>query len=100
METTELVLKLAEIGWKGDLTNLSSLFDWLYREFQITIEKKYTTWYFWFGEWLVYKYFGIKSDEEIVTKILPDVTLLWKCSGGNLEGPSLDNFVEPEKDWT
>jgi UDP-galactopyranose mutase len=35
-----------------------------------------------------------------VDKILPDTLLLWKCKGGELEGPSMENYEEPNTDWT
>jgi hypothetical protein len=40
------------------------------------------------------------GKEDIVKKILPDITLLWKCEDGELIGPSLENYEEPNTDWT
>ena len=99
-DITELILKFGWIGWKGDLKDLDSLFDWLYKEFGIYIEEgKFSTHLIFQGSVLC-DYYGVWSKECIIQNILPDVLLLWKCEGGNLEGPSLDNFEEPNTEWT
>ena len=37
---------------------------------------------------------------KIVEEVLPDILKLWKCEDGELIGPSLGNYVEPNTDWT
>lgn len=102
MDQTELILKLAEIGWRGDLFNIFSLRDWLYKNFQILIEKRNVigSWRLWFGDKILCQYYNIRDEEDLIMKILPDITLLWKCESGILDGPSLDNYEEPKTEWT
>lgn len=99
MDQIELILKLAEIGWRGEIENIDSLFDWLYKNFQITLEKKGNTYILRFGNYVLCRYYGVKKN-EVPEKILPDVMLLWKCKDGIIDGPSLDNYEEPEVEWT
>ena len=99
MEEIELILKLSEIGWIKEIEDVDFLFDWLYRNFQISLEKRGDAYTLYFGNCILCRYYGIKKY-EIPKKILPDITLLWKCKDGIIDGPSLDNFEEPEVEWT
>ena len=101
IDTTELILKFGWLGWKGDLRDIDSLVDWLYKEYGIYIEKKKSgAFSLMFQSCVLCDYFGVNGKDDIVEKILPDITLLWKCEDGKLKGPSLDNFEEPKTDWT
>ena len=101
MEETEMILKFGWLGWRGDLSDLNFLFDWLYREFGLYLkEEQPGTFKLTFQSCTLCKYFGVRSREEIIDKILPDILLLWKCEDGKLDGPSLENYEEPNTDWT
>jgi hypothetical protein len=39
-------------------------------------------------------------ESRIADEILPDILKLWKCKDGVLEGPSIENYEEPETEWT
>ena len=103
MDTTELILKFGWIGWTRDLMEIDALVDWLYKEYGIDIEEKRSgSFSLIFQGYTLCEYFGVMGmgKEDIVKKILPDITLLWKCEDGELMGPSLENYEEPNTDWT
>ena len=101
MEKTDMILKFGWLGWRGDLSDIDSLFDWLYKEFGLDLEEEQPgTFKLIFQSRILCKYFGVRSREEIIDRILPDTLLLWKCEDGKLEGPSLENYEEPNTDWT
>ena len=102
MDLTELILKFGWIGWKGNLEDVNSLLDWLYREYGICLEeqvKPLKSFKLSFQECTLCKYYGVEGKSEIISKILPDITLLWKCKGGKLSGPSFVNYEEPDIEW-
>ena len=101
MDTVELILKFGWLGWKGDLSDIDSLVDWLYKDYGIVIEEKRKgSFSLIFQSHVLCDYYGIVGKEDIIKKILPDITLLWKCEDGNLNGPCLDYFEEPDIEWT
>ena len=101
MDTTELILKFGWIGWKGGLEDPNSLINWLYKKYGIDIwEKRPGPFSLVFQGYTLCDYYGIMRKEDIVKKILPDILKLWKCENGRLEGPSLENYKEPNTDWT
>lgn len=100
METTELILKLGWIGWTNNLSDFDPLLNWLYKEYGIYIEKEGKSFNLIFQNHYLCRYYNITRKDDIIKYILPDVTLLWKCCDGNLDGPSLDNYEEPNIEWT
>lgn len=81
--------------------DLDSLIDWLYKEYGIDIEEKRSgSFSLNFQGYTLCDYYGVMGKEDIVKNILPDITLLWKCEDGELMGPSLENYEEPNTDWT
>ena len=101
MDTTELILKFGWIGWTRDLREIDSLVDWLYKEYGIDREeKKLGSFSLNFQGYTLCSYYGVMGKDDIIKKILPDITLLWKCEDGNLTGPNIDYYEEPNTDWT
>ena len=101
MDTTELILKFGWIGWTRDLTDLDSLIDWLYKEYGIDIwGKRPGSFSLVLHGYTLCDYYGIIGKKKIKKKILPDILKLWKCEDGELIGPSLENYKEPNTDWT
>lgn len=101
MDTTELILKFGWLGWKGDLSDIDSLNDWLFKNYKIEITELGPTSYSLSFEYCnLCNYYGVNGKDEIVKKILPDITLLWKCENGKLDGPRYENFEEPNIEWT
>jgi hypothetical protein len=103
MDTTELILKFGWIGWTRDLMDLDSLIDWLYKEYGIDIEEGLRSpgsFTLVFQRYILCDYFGVMGKNDIIKKILPDILKLWKCEDGELIGPSLENYEEPNTDWT
>lgn len=103
MDTTELILKFGWIGWTRDLMDLDSLTDWLYKEYGIDIEEGLRSpgsFTLVFQRYILCDYFGVIGKNDIIKKILPDILKLWKCENGELMGPSLENYEEPNTDWT
>ena len=103
VDTTELILKFGWIGWTRDLMDLDSLIDWLYKEYGIDIEKGLRSpgsFTLVFQRYILCDYFGVMGKNDIIKKILPDILKLWKCEDGELMGPSLENYEEPNTDWT
>ena len=103
MDTTELILKFGWIGWTRDLMDLDSLIDWLYKEYGIDIEEGLRSpgsFTLVFQRYILCDYFGVMGKNDIIKKILPDILKLWKCEDGELMGPSLENYEEPNTDWT
>ena len=103
MNTTELILKFGWIGWTGDLMDLDSLINWLYKEYGIDIEEGVRSpgsFTLVFQRYILCDYFGVIGKNDIIKKILPDILKLWKCEDGELIGPSLENYEEPNTDWT
>ena len=100
MDLTELVLKLDMIGWSGGLTDIPSLAIFLYRQYFIAIDydSSYTI---YFENQPIIKFYNLKDSAESYSKVLiPEILKLWKCRDGVLEGPSLENYEEPDTDWT
>ena len=102
MDTTELILKLGLIGWVGGIEDPKSLFDWLFKKYGIKIKETPlpNTYLLFFENSILCQYFGIKLDDKSVERILPDILKLWKCEDGNLIGPNIDYYIEPNTDWT
>ena len=103
MDTTELILKFGWIGWTRDLMDLDSLIHWLYKEYGIDIEEGLRSpgsFTLVFQRYILCDYFGVMGKNDIIKKILPDILKLWKCEDGELIGPSLENYEEPNTDWT
>jgi hypothetical protein len=101
MDTTELILKFGWIGWTRDLIEIDTLVDWLYKEYGIDIEEKRPgSFSLLCQSHVLCDYYGVMGKKDIVKKILPDILKLWKCEEGKLEGPSLENYEEPNTDWT
>jgi hypothetical protein len=103
MDTTELILKFGWIGWTRDLMEIDALVDWLYKEYGIDIEEGLRSpgsFTLVFQRYILCDYFGVMGKNDIIKKILPDILKLWKCEDGELIGPSLENYEEPNTDWT
>ena len=103
MDTTELILKFGWIGWTRDLMEIDALVDWLYKEYGIDIEEGLRSpgsFTLVFQRYILCDYFGVIGKNDIIKKILPDILKLWKCEDGELIGPSLENYEEPNTDWT
>jgi hypothetical protein len=103
MDTTELILKFGWIGWTRDLMEIDALVDWLYKEYGIDIEEGLRSpgsFTLVFQRYILCDYFGVMGKNDIIKKILPDILKLWKCENGELMGPSLENYEEPNTDWT
>ena len=103
MDTTELILKFGWIGWTRDLMEIDALVDWLYKEYGIDIEEGLRSpgsFTLVFQRYILCDYFGVMGKNDIIKKILPDILKLWKCEDGKLIGPSLENYEEPNTDWT
>lgn len=103
MDTTELILKFGWLGWTGDLEDIDSLLDWLYKDYGIDIEEGLRcpgSFTLILQGYAVCDFFGILGKEGIIKTILPEILKLWKCEGGELVGPSLENYEEPNTDWT
>jgi len=103
MDTTELILKFGWIGWTRDLMEIDALVDWLYKEYGIDIEEGLRSpgsFTLVFQRYILCDYFGVMGKNDIIKKILPDILKLWKCEDGELMGPSLENYEEPNTDWT
>ena len=103
MDTTELIFKFGWIGWTRDLMKIDALVDWLYKEYGIDIEEGLRSpgsFTLVFQRYILCDYFGVMGKNDIIKKILPDILKLWKCEDGELIGPSLENYEEPNTDWT
>ena len=105
MDKTELILKFGWIGWKGGLEDLDSLINWLYTNYGIWIKETplpnpNAYYLLLFSGEILCQYFGLKQRSKIVEEVLPDILKLWKCEDGALIGPSLENYDEPNTDWT
>ena len=105
MDTTELILKFGWIGWKGGLEDPDSLINWLYTNYGIWIKETplpnpNAYYLLLFSGEILCQYFGLKQRNKIVEEVLPDILKLWKCENGRLKGPSLENYEEPNTDWT
>jgi hypothetical protein len=75
----------------------------LYKEYGIDIEEGLRSpgsFTLVFQRYILCDYFGVMGKNDIIKKILPDILKLWKCEDGELIGPSLENYEEPNTDWT
>ena len=100
METTELALKFGLIGWRGELDD-PTLFEWLSKKYKVMVKETLlpNTYLLLFEDCILCQYYGLLGS-RIADEILPDILKLWKCEEGVLEGPSIENFIEPETEWT
>jgi len=102
MDTTELILKLGWIGWKRGLEDPDSLINWLHINYGVLLKETplLNVFLLLFNGEILCQYFGLKQRKKIVEEVLPDILKLWKCEDGELMGPSLENYEEPNTDWT
>ena len=101
METTELALKFGLIGWRGELDD-PTLFEWLSKKYKVTVKETsfLNTYLLLFKDCILCQYYGLELEGRIADVILPEILKLWKCKEGVLEGPSIENYEEPETEWT
>ena len=101
---SDIVLRLSYIGYRGKF-NLHDTISWLWMNFGIQIVKNNEEYYsyniYFESHLLLIIQFGNNEEESEVFRVIMGIILkLWKCENGILSGPSLDNFEDPDIEWT
>ena len=97
LSETDIVLRLSYLGYPGKF-NLQDVMDWMYREYQIIVDKDNNFYKIYYGTKLLL--IVRLKDCDIFCALMDIILKLWKCEDGILSGPSIENFEEPDVEWT
>ena len=97
---TDIILRLSYIGYSGK-TNLQDLMDWMYKNYQISLDNDIPFWKLYFENKLLIISKIVNLDDYGIFLYISELILrLWKCENGILDGPEINNFEEPDIEWT
>lgn len=102
---SDIVLRLSYIGYRGKF-NLRDTISWLWESFGIQIVMRNNGEFYGYNLYfkshlLLIIQFGNNEEESEIFRVIMGIILkLWKCENGILSGPSIDNFEDPDIEWT
>lgn len=102
IEKEDVLLKLSYIGYPGEINpeENQKIYEWLYKNYGIFIDdSKPSTINIFFETRKLSTYFYKDLTLQFWCS-LKDILALWKCNNGVLSGPSIDNYINPNREWS